>query len=48
MVKAFGGRASAPDLTGRAYSAVFHNFLQQVLCRFIESTDIMIAFNYIW
>jgi len=23
-------------------------FLQQVLCRFIQSTDIMIAFNYVW
>jgi len=46
MVKPFGGRDSALDPAEGAYSTTLYN-LQQVLCRFIESTN-MIAFNYVW
>jgi len=37
--------AKATDPAEGAYSTIFHN-LEQVLCRFIQSTDIMIAFNW--
>jgi len=48
MVKPFGGRGFVPDLAGELTALFFTTyFLQQVLGRFIQSTVIMIAVNYV-
>jgi len=50
MVKPFGSRGPTPDPTWGILKHHFSQliFLLHVLCRFIQFTDIMTAFNYVW
>jgi len=49
MIKPFGGWGSALNPAGELTALFFTTyFLQQVLCRFIQSIDITIAFTYVW
>jgi len=49
MAKPFGGRGE-PRTPLEELTLLFCTtyFLPQVLCRLIQSTDIMIAFSYVW